>query len=358
MIILRYLTKEVLNAVLGVTLILLLILLSDQLVRFLSYAAAGKLSANILLQLMGFEIPYLLALLLPLGLYLGIIMAYGRLYADNEMLVIQGSGFSPRRLLNLTALLGAIAAIFVAILMLWMNPLIANKKAQLMTHSLSPDNILETLIPGRFQVSGDRVIYVESISRKHNIAKNVFIAEQKKSDTNAWSVVSAREGYLTKIPNAAENYMVATDGFRYEGVPGENAFTIIQFKKYQVRIPTTLPVTQRIEQEAIPSAQLLREYERSANAAELQWRISMPLSAFLLVLLAVPLSYVRPRQGRFLHFFPAILLYIIYINLLFVARDWVTQKMVPSYIGMWWVHLVMLVLVIVLLRRQLNGKYL
>ena len=87
-IISRYLLKEVLASLLAVTIVLLLIFLSNQLVRYLSYAASGKIAAHLVVQLMGFEIPYLLALLLPLGLYLGIILAFGRLYADSEMAVL------------------------------------------------------------------------------------------------------------------------------------------------------------------------------------------------------------------------------------------------------------------------------
>jgi lipopolysaccharide export system permease protein len=75
-----------------------------------------------------------------------------------------------------------------------------------------------------------------------------------------------------------------------------------------------------------------------------QWRLSIPLSAFVLMLLALPLSYTRPRQSRYTNLLPAILLYIVYVNLLFVSRNWLEIKMVPIALGMWWVHAVLLLI--------------
>src|SRR3990167_3268699 len=98
MMISRYLSKEVIQSALVVTFVLLLALLSQQVVRYLNYIAVGKIATNVLLELVGFEVPYLLAFLLPLGLYLGILLAYGRCYADNEMLILQMSGYGMSRL--------------------------------------------------------------------------------------------------------------------------------------------------------------------------------------------------------------------------------------------------------------------
>src|SRR6185295_7106295 len=122
MIISRYLIKEVLSAFLAVTFILLLVFICNQFVRYLSYAASGKVGANILLQLLGLEIPNLLALLCPLGIYLGIIFTYGRLYADNEIRVMQACGFSTRQLLIITSQVALFTAIMISFLTLWVNP--------------------------------------------------------------------------------------------------------------------------------------------------------------------------------------------------------------------------------------------
>jgi lipopolysaccharide export system permease protein len=358
MIIFRYLTKEVFQALFAVTLVLLLIFLSNQLVRYLSYAASGKIPASILLQLMGLEIPYLLAVLLPLGLYLGILLAYGRLYADNELRVMQAYGLSTQKLIKITCAFSLCMMAVVVGLTFWVNPLIASQKDKLIAKGISTQNLFDSLMPGRFQLSGDdkRVIYVERVSRNHKEAQNIFVAEQKKPSTetvaeggNAWAVLSAASGYQVRDAVTHDRFVVATDGFRYEGVPGLLDYKIIQFKKYAIRIPNQELHSLRQVEEAIPTLKLWNNYQDPKNAAELQWRISLPLSLFLLAMLAIPLSQVRPRQGRYAQILPAILIYVIYVNLLFVARDWMEHQYLPNGFGMWWVHGIFLVLVVVLI---------
>lgn len=336
----------------AVTFVLLLIFLSQQLVRFLSYAAVGKVAANMLVQLMGFEIPYLLSLLLPLGLYLGIIITYGRLYADHELVVMQSCGLTNKQLFEISGVFIAFLTGLLLVLMLWINPLIAVKRDQLLAEVMSVENVLNSLMPGRFQATpdGKRVVYVETISRDHQQADNIFIADQvkpadKENAPSRWTIVSAAKGYQQKNPATQQQFLVAADGTRYEGTPGENDFKIFQFKIDAVELPKTTATTGNRDTESIPTLTLIKNYSNPDNAAELQWRISIPLSALLLSLLAIPLSHLQPRQGRYSQVFPAVLIYVIYVNLLFVARNWVEQKSIPIFLGMWWVHVVFLMMV-------------
>lgn len=345
MIIFRYLTKEVFSTLLAVTLVLLLIFLSDQLVRYLGYAASGKIAAHILFRLMGYEIPYLLALLLPLGLYLGIMLAYGRLYTDNEMRVLQACGLSTKALVNITGILALLVTLVIVVLTLWVNPWLSAKKEKLLIEDGS--SIVDTLIPGRLFVTdhGNRVVYVEKVSRDHRTAENLFIADQAENTTkgNRWVVLAAAHGAQVTNPKTQEKFVVASDGYRYEGIPGQNNYQVIQFKKYTARLPEMSGLSKRKRQSTISSKKLLQNYfAHPDQAAELQWRISIPISALLLAFLAIPLCQIKPRQGRFSMLLPAILLYVIYMNLLFVGRNLIEQKLIPLGVGLWWVHLLAL----------------
>lgn len=363
-IITRYLMKEVITTLLGVTLVLLLIFLSHLLVRYLGSAASGKIAANIVLQLMGLEIPYLLALLLPIGLYLGIILAYGRLYAESEMPVLQACGLGVGRLLMITMLLAIGIASLVCLLMLWLNPIIATTKSDVLAKGLAQDNILDRLQAGRFQVMNDgkRVVYVERISRDRRSAHNIFIAEEQTKTTpsatlsNPWTVVSASRGYQRKEAATQEHFIVSAEGYRYDGIPGQNDYKITQFREYAVRIPEVALGSKRQEEEAIPTRELWQNYQNADLAAELQWRLSIGILTLVLILLAVPLSRIRPRQGRYSHLFPAILIYIVYINLLFVSRNWVEEKIIPISLGMWWIHILFAVLGIGLILKQMGYR--
>lgn len=352
MIITRYLTREVLGALFVVTLVLLLAFLSQQVVRYLNYVAVGKIPTSVLFQLVSFEIPYLLAFLLPLGLFLGILLTYGRLYADNEMAILQMSGFGRRRVLRLTAFIACLVGAIVFVLMCWVNPFISAERQQLMESDEATVHLVQTMMPGRFQASPDgaHVMYVEKLSRDRQRAQNVFLAQAKKATQpdgrESWMLVLANQGYQTKDKESNSQFFVMENGYRYEGNPGENDYRIIQFKRYSVRIPQNDLRISHQEDETLSLKQLWQDYNNPKRAAELQWRISIALSALLLALLAVPFSLVRPRKSRYLMLLPAILVYIVYTNLLFIARRWVEQGSVPIAIGMWWVHGLLLLIVL------------
>lgn len=352
MIISRYLTREVVNALIAVTVILLLAFLSQQVVRYLNYVVIGKVSTDVLFELISFETPYLLALLLPLGLYLGILLAFGRLYSDNEMAIMQMYGFGDKRVRRLILTIGLVVAAIVLFLMLWVNPWVSAKRQQLMSSDDATVHLVQTMIPGRFQASpdGKHVMYVEKLSRDRQRAENVFLAEEKKSPEgakvqNSWMLVLANEGYQEKDKDSNDQFFVTTNGYRYEGTPGMNDYKIIQFRKYAVRIPANDMRTAHPEIETLSTSQLLQGYSDPKKAAELQWRFSIAIAAFLLALLAIPFSRARPRQARFLTLLPAVLVYIVYIDLLSIARHWVEQGEIPTIIGMWWVHGIVLLFI-------------
>lgn len=366
MIIKRYINKEILSTLLAVTLVLMLVFLSQQTVRYLGYAASGKIASNILLPLLGFEIPYLLVLLLPLGLYLGMFLVYSRLYADSEIVVLNASGCGSGRLMRATFPLTILIAAIVMSLALWVNPWLATQKDKLIAKGMTEENIIKTLMPGRFHVSADgrRVIYVESVSQHRKQVDNLFIAEEKKSGHEPVSadqpnqvIISAVQGSPLYDKTLKQHFVVAANGYRYEGVPGQNEYKIIQFKKYAVHIPDTALGSDRELQEGVPTTRLWKYYSKPTYAAELQWRCSLAIAPFLLALLIFPLSQVKPRQGRYLMAIPAILIYTIYINLLFVARHWVELSVLPASLGMWWVHLLFFIVALFLLNRRLGWRF-
>jgi lipopolysaccharide export system permease protein len=327
MIISRYLTKEILSSLLALIIVLLLAFLCQQMVRYLNFVAVGKIPTGVLLKLVGFEIPTLLSLLLPLSLYLAILLAYGRLYADNEMSILQMSGFGNSRLIRTTLLTIILVTSIVLFLMLWINPLIAAKKQQVLNSDAATLHLIQTLIPGRFRASpdGKQVLYVEKLSRDHERAKNIFLAQEKHSaknaQQNAWMLVLANEGYQVKDKQSVDQFFVIKDGYRYEGIPGQNDFKITKFKKYEIRLPQPQISDQSQEGETLSVRQLWHNYANPEHAAELQWRFSVALSAFLLALLAVPLSAVQPRKGRYLAILPSMLIYIMYIKTLGRTRQ-------------------------------------
>jgi len=182
-LIFRYLSKEVFVTLVSLTAILLLIFMSNQLVIYLNRAASGKIPGMLIMKLMMLELPNLLSLLLPLGFYVALLLAYGRLYAESEMTVLQACGYGPSRLLKHSFIMASVVAMFVLIIMLWGSPLIATERA-LLLRTTGIQTLIQTIVPGRFIAipHGQQVFYVESMNRDHSVAEHVFFAQntQKK----------------------------------------------------------------------------------------------------------------------------------------------------------------------------------
>src|SRR6185312_10763954 len=343
MIIFRYLNREILTTLGAVTSILLLIFLSNQLVHYLNWAAMGKFGIGMVLHLLLPEILQLLGILLPLGLFLGILLSFGRLYVDHEMVILNMSGLSRMRLMTMILPVTLLVVAITAISSLWVGPSLLAYRENLLAQT-GTALALESTLPGRFQEvnNGQQIFYVESLSLDRQRMQNIFMAQAGKASENPailpWIILTARGGYQTIDKKTGDRFFVATDGWRYQGIPGSKDFQMVHFGKYGVRIEKHVAdITAQYD--AMSTHALWHAHKNKAEAmAELQWRFAIPLSAFLLMLLAVPISRVKPRQGKYAAFLPAILIYIIYANSLLLGRSWMEQGSFPIHPGLWGIH--------------------
>ena len=357
MIISRYFAKEVYGTVFSVTLILVLVFLVNQTIRFLSQAATGHLASSAVLNLILLELPYLLGLLLPLGLYLGVLITYSRFYADQEMTVLFAAGMSRWQLLRITLWVSSLIFVVVCVLMFSLNPFLAQKKNAILVSTASK-NLVAALVPGMFKITqgGQRVIYVGSVTRDHKTAENLFVADAPADLENGqplgWTITSASSGSQRREGKDNNLFIVAKDGYRYQGVPGKKNFEVTQYKQYGVELPDEDDNLSQ-DSDAIPSQQLISNPAKQLKyATELQWRMALPISALLLAILAQLLSRVATRQGRFQQLIPAILIYVVYANMMFVGRSWMSHGKTPEWLGLWWIHGLLLLFIIFLGFKQ------
>ena len=356
----RYLLKEMLLTWLAVTVVLLIIMVGNVLARSLSRVTDGSIAADYLLALVGLKSVGVLVTLIPLSLYLGILLTHGRFYRDNEMSVMQACGVSWMDIVRPTAFIGAIGALAIVILTSFASPWAARTEQQLLL-DMRERSALSALLPGRFVVAGDggTVLFVEEASEDRTQFNNVFMYRQTEDEDPA--VDTARIASYQSDPESGDEYLIFTDGQTAIGVPGASEYVITDFRRQGVLRPKSVRAAPSLRNKAKSVAQLLGENSNAAKA-ELQWRLSIPLAAFILALLAVPLSYTSPRQGRFGKIAIAILIYIPYANVLVLARKWIAAGVLPSWVGLWPVHLVVFVLVVVLLMQRHGwgwalGKY-
>ncbi len=357
MIISRYLSKEISVTVLAVALVLLFIFISGEFIEYLAKAAVGELFASTVFKLLIIQIPIFLGLLLPLALYLAILLAYGRLFVDQEMTVLSACGMSPKEFIQIALRPIVVIMVLVGGVTLYLAPILLVQQDQLIREDAAVAYLF-AVKPGQFQSLGDdRVLYVEERALDEGAFERVFIAERgdhvrtPSGRFRSWDALVAAEVTQRLDDQTQDRFIIFRDGERYSGVPGEKDYEITQFEEYHVRLNASPATSSRRARDTLPTLELLQSSD-PGDRAELQWRIAIPLAALLLGLLAVPLSRVKPRQGRFAKLLPAILIFIVYFNLLTVGRRWLEQGVIPAWLGLWWVHLLILALILFLWQRE------
>lgn len=359
----RYIFREVTLTWIAVTLVLLVILLSNQLARVLSQAAANDFTAEVVVSLIVLTSAGHLSVIVPVGFFLAIMLALGRLYHESEMTAIQSCGVGPAGLYRPIALLGALIVAVLAWLSFWAIPAAMARAQAIRTEALREAQ-LGALEPGRFRTfgGGNVVFYAEHIDADgilHNV--NVFVDHSQDDAAGHQDAGPQPEGGRMEVWVAAraeqrgvgqsEQTFVLYDGERYEGVPGDGQFSIMRFSEGGIPLRMTALGGAARKVEMKPLRELLAS-QAAEDRAELQWRLSTPLSSLVLMLLAVPLARLRPRQGRFGRIGIALLVYFVYSQLLAAARTWVEADVGPRFAGLWWVHAVALCASLWLLVRE------
>jgi lipopolysaccharide export system permease protein len=350
-ILFRYLTKEIMISMLAVSTTLLLIVMSGRFVKYLAQAASGDLAPDVVISIMAYRLPSFLELVLPLGLFIAILLAYGRLYVESEMTVMSACGLSTTRLAVYTLVPAGFVAVLVSWLSLYAGPEGVGKVQEVFQNAKNSSG-LELLVAGRFRLDEKtgRVTYVEKLNDDKSVLQQVFSAQQSKSKEGVeLSVIFAEQGQIQLDEEHRTRYLVLENGYRYVGQPGGRAFTVTQFEQYGQRISEAKSRANNYKKVDARSTDQLIHSSQLEDKAALQWRISLGLLVPVIALIAQALSKTNHRRGRYVKMLPAFLIYIIYLIMLNGARDGIEKGEIPLAIGMWWIHGLFLLLALLLL---------
>lgn len=344
----RLLVREVFKTSLAVSGILFLILVSNRLVRYLAMAADGRISGDVVFTLLGLKTISFFALLLAPAFFIGVLLTLGRMYRDHEITALASCGVGISRLYRgvfILVLPVALATTFLTTLaMPW-----AERTRDFVRHQQEEFLQLGVVTPGRFTElrSGRSVFYAESLQKDGGRLNEVFIQSED-------GLAVAATGEQQTDPESGNRYLVLKDGYRYEGIPGQADYRVTQYEEYGVLIQQSEPVSISERRRARDSEQLWYS-EDLVDQAELQWRFSMPMMVLILALIAVPLAKTSPREGRYGRLVVAILIYLLYANLLGVGRNWMERGVTPEIIGLWWVHGLFLLFAFALYWHETGG---
>ena len=345
----RYVLRETLQTWLVVTLVLLFILVTNQFASVLGDAAASKLPRAAILQVLGLTTVQYLTILIPVGFFLAVMLALARLYHDSEMAAMMACGVGPAQLYSAVLSLGVVLAVVVGFLALVVSPA-ALREVEAFAAQAKRDASLGLPAAGRFVsfADGTAALYAESVTPDRHLHQ-VFVERRNGARLE---VIIADEAWQQDAGNGLRVLTFAR-GHRYEGEPGDLRFRLVDFEEHG--IPFELPPAGavKLKPEARSTVALLASKNR-ADLAEFHWRLGVPLTLLTLAILAVPLAKTEPRKGRFSGLGSAVLVYLIYANLLAAGRGWLERGQVPAYLGLWWVHALFLVAALVMLIFQLG----
>ena len=320
----------------------------------MGFAANGAVNPEDALVLIALATLGYLAVLLTVSLFVATLIVLVRWYKDSEMIVWFASGLSVTNLIRPILQFATPLIIIIALLALFVWPW-ANRESTLISQRFQQRDDVSMVSAGQFRESAkaERVFFIEELDVDKSEVKNIFVADSKNGKL---SVAVSSTGFIQNS-EGGEKSIILHNGRRYEGNPTQPDFRILEFNEYSTKIRSkeTLAPAPRDREKTI--SELLNQSVPETinpNRAELLWRIGLPLMAIGLVLIAIPLAYVNPRLGNYTAMFYAVLIYLIYSNLLNLTQNFVAKGKVSMLVGIWPIHLLALLIAIFLIRNRIN----
>lgn len=390
MILKHYINKDIYRATGSILLVLILIFVSSRFVKYIQLAVDGTISAEAVFSLLALQIPAVAGFLLPLSFFLAILMTFGRLYSDNELVVVHGLGIGQRDLAKMLMPMALVFAFIAGSLSTILTPWAISQSKILMAEQAAQAK-LGIFSAGRFRENSnkDGIVFVESKTDDGTISGVFSVSRTSLNDGEAASqlkIQTAKQGRQWENEETGVNYLVLEQGQvlvkeqtddgravvitlginQANELPVQNVnsgqkegWQITEFASFYNRIVQDDSIQVKSNIKSTSTFELLRNLGAEQWAA-LHWRLAAPLSIPLICLLAVPLSRTQPRQGKFARLLPSILIYLIYVLLMMYSRKLIETGRIPSLLGFWWIHAGLLLFIYWLYRpakiRRRNNK--
>ena len=315
---------------------------------YLGDAASKLIPAQLLAILILAKTAAAFELFLPLALYITLLLGLGKLYSDQEISALQASGLSPfgliRALLPLILVITVLTAFVSLYVRPWAYELRYDSKQQ-----AEQTYDFDRLESGYFYENEEsgRVYFVKRIDEASKLKDDIFVYELKDDYVQ---VVYSDQAYHVASDTGGPPIMVFLDGTAYQ-FESEGTDTVVSFNRLSVLPEPEEIVPEEFKRKAAASSLLARS-ELPEEVAEYQWRTTSAFKAFLMALLAILLAKTTPRQGRYGKLVLGILLFFLVHSSNLVMKTWMEQGKLGTFPGMWSGVIVLLVLTVLLSRRE------
>ena len=346
MIISRYVGKELIAATAAITVVLLVVIVSGRFVDYLSDAAAGQIPAELLGFLLLYKMPGFVQLILPLGFFIALMLTYGRMYVDSEMVVLQACGMSQSKLLWAAWMPTFLVLALVTYFSIIVAPASEARLKTVMDNSLASAG-LSTLVAGRFQYVGSGLtVYVRELNDDKSAMQGVFVVQEQSQNGQSVSSLAIADSARIRVNTSNVRYLVLEDGRQFRSFANDKRRTQVSFKEFALKLEQSKQQTIRPASADALTTRQLWQNPTAENTAALHWRIATPLMMLIMTVIGFSLSHTNHRKGRYGKLLPGIVLFFVYFTGLSVFRDMLGSGEINAKLGMWPVHGAMLVLAV------------
>jgi len=338
-----YITREVLKPLFAITFGLIVVFVGYSSGRYLAYAVDGILQVDTLASFIVVKMIIALEVLLPIALYLSIVLGLGGLESRSEITALRASGIGNGRVVRVVVQIALLMAVAVASFSIFARPAAYAKSYKLKAQA-EAELELDKLASGNFYDSENRVrtIFVEEVDKANGRLSRIFIRGEHHGIIH---VVSAESGQHTIDEKTGQPVLDLFNVHVYFiGAGGSPDKGVGRFKRMKLRMRDANPTSIGYKRKAAAIDDLLGS-DSPYDVAELQWRLSAPLSTLLLAVLAVVLSRAAPRGSRYTKTIGALIIYAVYYNVAAMAKTWVETGVVGTSPGIWWVQCALAILI-------------
>ena len=325
---------EVFKSTTSILTILFLLVIGSRFVSYFEQASEGLIDPSVILYAVFLRVPDFISLLLPLSFFIGILITVSRLYADREIYAYFSTGISPITLIKFIFPQAFIYMVFTLILSLYIAPVSKEISNELLKVNTFEEQIA-SLAPGEiYGIKGSKSFITVGENNETNLKNVIFF-----NDVGKDSILISAD--TLNISSSQLDYeLLFENGSLTAGVFSNDAKMISSFKKFEFPLVNNQTHTRTSFENIFSSINI-------DDSLEYQWSISLSITILVLMVIAVYIGKVEPRQGRLSVILPGMLIYILYLSLLLLGRDYIAQNNQTNF-NLIFIHLIFIFFAILL----------
>ena len=333
----KSLNMEVFKSSSSVLLIFFLLVVGSRIVGYFEQAAEGNLDPAIIMSVVALRFPDFITLLIPLSFFLGVLISISRIYADREIYGFFSVGLAPFDLIKFLAPQALLYFLLTLILSLYVAPYTKALSQEILKidsfeeqlESIKSDEIVSLNDGGFIYIQNTDNLLTGVKALKQNQENSFFVIADELSTSETKELIKL-------------NF---NNGSFYSGVFSNSSKLQSNFNEFKLDIKKEKNLTNDM------SLTKLFDFSSDSNTASFQWNVSVPITILILLFIGVYISEVKPRQGRFSVILPGMLLYVMYLSLLILGREYIVDNPKTSF-GLWYVHLIFILFLLAYLLKD------